>query len=110
MSRFTHEIVSAEITRLLTNHPDTRYTDIVDLLVLHLACGPSTIRNAITKMRIDGAIVGAGKPKSMKYRLTHEVEQGIEVRQYITKAKVEPTINRPRFTSGIAQYVYEVMR
>lgn len=110
MSRLNHKIVSAEITRLLTAHPDTRYTDIIDLTVLHLACNPSTVRNAVTRMRIDNLIVGSGKPKSMLYRLTNRGERTLEVKQVVTKADTRATMNRPKHASGIAQFVWEAGR
>lgn len=92
-SRLNHAIVSAEITRLLTAQPDTRYTDIINALVLHLRCHPSTIRNSITKMRTARLVVGAGGRYDKTYRLA---SQGIK-----------EAANRPKHASAIEQFIWE---
>lgn len=108
--RLNHDKVSAEIIRLLTATPDMHYRDIIDLCVLNLACHPSTVRNTLTKMRDDKLIVSTGKHKHVTYRLSQKGVVECEVRQIVVRAEIKPTINRPRFASGIEQFVHDELR
>jgi hypothetical protein len=112
----SHDIVSAEIVRLLTAQPGTRYSDLVDLMVLHLACPPGRVKSAIDRMRNEEAIVASGRRRFMVYHLPEQVAGSAsrhgrgEVIQRIVPASVKATKatnTRPRFTSAIAQFVYE---
>jgi hypothetical protein len=108
--RLNYEMVSTEIIRLLTASVDMHYRDIVDLGVLNLACHPATVRNALTQMRDAGLVVSEGKHKFMTYRLSRRGVEECEVRQIVVKAEVKPTINRPRFASGIEAFVHDELR
>lgn len=112
----SHAVVAREITRLLRTQPGTRYSDIVDLLVLHLKCLPGRIESALERMRNDGSIIASGRRRCKVYHLPEQIAGGAgergqcEIVQRIVPASVKATISRPKFTSGIAQFVYEASR
>lgn len=111
-----HAIVAAAITKLLRAQPGTRYSDLVDVLVLHLKCPPGRVQSALERMRNDGSIIASGRRRFKVYHLPEQIageagERGqCEVIQRVIPASVKATICRPKFTSGIAQFVYEASR
>lgn len=111
-----HTIVAAEITSLLRTQPGTRYSDIVDLIVLHLGCLPNRVKSALERMTREEAIVPSGRRRFRVYHLPEQVTGDIgergrcEVVQRIVPASVKATINRPKHPSGIAQFVWEAGR
>lgn len=113
--RLNHRIVANTLKRVITATPGIQWPDMIDLAVLHLRCHPSTINNAVNKMRKEGEIVATGPRRHSVYSLAPGVEyrpadDDPDVCQMITKAKTQATIKQPKFTSGIAKFVWEAGR